>query len=39
MSLDKKVDAGAMRFVLLDRLGAACVRSDVPEDALRAVLG
>jgi 3-dehydroquinate synthase len=39
MSHDKKVVAGALRFVLLERLGAARVRSDVPDDALRAVLG
>jgi len=39
MSHDKKVVAGALRFVLLDRLGAARLTSDVPEEALRAVLG
>jgi 3-dehydroquinate synthase len=39
MSRDKKVDMGALRLVLLDRLGAARVGSDVPEAALRVVLG
>jgi len=38
MGRDKKVVAGAMRFVLLDRLGAARVRSDVPEPLLRNLL-
>jgi 3-dehydroquinate synthase len=38
MGRDKKVVAGAVRFVLLDRLGSAHVRADVAEDALRAVL-
>ena len=38
MGRDKKVVAGAIRFVLLDRLGSARVRADVPEGALREVL-
>jgi 3-dehydroquinate synthase len=38
MGRDKKVVAGEMRFVLLDRLGSARVRADVPEAALRSVL-
>ena len=38
MSHDKKVVAGAIRFVLLDRLGAARIRSDVTDSDLRAVL-
>ncbi len=37
MSRDKKVESGAMRFVLLDALGRATVRS-VGESDLRAVL-
>jgi 3-dehydroquinate synthase len=38
MGRDKKVVAGAMRFVLLDRLGAARVRADVTEPLLRELL-
>jgi len=38
MGRDKKVVAGELRFVLLDRLGSARLRSDVPEPLLRAVL-
>jgi 3-dehydroquinate synthase len=38
MGRDKKVVAGSMRFVLLDGIGAARIRSDVPDVALRAVL-
>jgi 3-dehydroquinate synthase len=38
MSHDKKVVAGAIRFVLLRALGEAFVASDVPPDELRAVL-
>jgi 3-dehydroquinate synthase len=38
MRRDKKVEAGAMRFVLLERLGHAVVRSDVDEaDVVRAI--
>ena len=38
MRRDKKVEAGAMRFVLLERLGYAVVRSDIEEaDVVRAV--
>ena len=38
MRRDKKVQAGAMRFVLIDRLGHALVRSDVADaDVLTAV--
>jgi len=39
MSRDKKVVAGSIRFVLLDRLGAARLCSNVPDVGLRAVLG
>ena len=38
MRRDKKADTGKIRFVLLDRLGSARLRSDVPEAALEAVL-
>ena len=39
MSVDKKAAAGRIRFVLLDRLGSAVIRGDVPEGALLATLG
>jgi 3-dehydroquinate synthase len=38
MGRDKKVVAGAIRFVLLDALGAARLTSDVPDAVLRGVL-
>ena len=38
MGRDKKVVAGAIRFVLLDALGRAVDRADVPDDVLREVL-
>jgi 3-dehydroquinate synthase len=38
MGLDKKVEGGKIRFVLLQSLGKAVVVSDVPEDKLRATL-
>ena len=38
MSRDKKAESGAMRFVLLNALGTASVRSGVGEADLRAVL-
>ena len=38
MSRDKKVESGAMRFVLLKALGTASVRSGIGEADLRAVL-
>ncbi len=38
MSRDKKVDEGAMRFVLLDALGRASVRGGIGEESLRTVL-
>jgi 3-dehydroquinate synthase len=38
MSRDKKVSAGTMRFVLLDAIGAARVRADVPAPLLAAIL-
>jgi 3-dehydroquinate synthase len=39
MQLDKKACAGNLRFVLLDRLGAARVSSDFSEQRLRDILG
>jgi 3-dehydroquinate synthase len=38
MSVDKKAQGGRLRFILLERLGAAVIRSDVAPDALRATL-
>lgn len=37
MKVDKKAEAGAIRFVLLNQLGGTLI-TDVPEDALRATL-
>ncbi len=34
MSLDKKVSAGKIRFILLNRIGEASMYSDIPLDAL-----
>ena len=39
MSVDKKASAGRIRFVLLERMGSAVIRGDVPQDALLATLG
>ena len=38
MSRDKKVDAGAMRFVVLEALGRAAIRRDITSGQLTAVL-
>jgi len=38
MGLDKKVEGGKMRFILLQRLGEAQIRSDIPADALAETL-
>ncbi|MDE2366820.1 MAG: 3-dehydroquinate synthase, partial [Betaproteobacteria bacterium] len=38
MGLDKKVEGGKMRFVLLERVGKAVVRSGVPAAVLAATL-
>lgn len=39
MKLDKKSRGGKLRFVLPDRMGHVALVGDVPEDAVRAVLG
>ena len=38
MKIDKKVQGGRMRFVLLKRIGAALVTADYPPEALQATL-
>jgi len=38
MRVDKKAAAGKIRFVLLERMGSAVIRGDVPQEALRATL-
>jgi len=38
MKIDKKVKAGRMRFVLLERIGAAIVTADYPPEALQTTL-
>jgi len=38
MAVDKKTEAGRLHFVLLDRIGAASVRADVPSKLLLQVL-
>jgi 3-dehydroquinate synthase len=38
MARDKKVEAGALRFVLLQALGRAVIHSDIPRSELRALL-
>ena len=38
MQVDKKVKAGRIRLILLDRLGAARFTADYPDDALAATL-
>jgi 3-dehydroquinate synthase len=38
MGLDKKVEGGKLRFVLLERVGEAVVRSDVPAEVLARTL-
>lgn len=39
MELDKKVEGGKMRFVLLEGIGCARVRSDVPAESISLALG
>ncbi|TCV82204.1 3-dehydroquinate synthase [Sulfurirhabdus autotrophica] len=38
MGLDKKVEGGRIRFILLKRLGEALITADIPEQTLRATL-
>ncbi|MCI0849410.1 MAG: 3-dehydroquinate synthase [Chloroflexi bacterium] len=38
MALDKKVEAGKLRWVLLEDIGRASVHSDVPEELVRDVV-
>ena len=38
MELDKKVEGGKMRFVVLEKIGQACVKSDITLEALTRVL-
>jgi 3-dehydroquinate synthase len=38
MAVDKKAEAGRIRFVVLERLGAARITDQVPPEALRATL-
>jgi len=38
MARDKKVQAGTVRFVLLDAIGEAVISADVPDDVLRELL-
>jgi 3-dehydroquinate synthase len=38
MSRDKKVEAGTIRYILLDALGRAVITSDVSDEVLREVL-
>jgi 3-dehydroquinate synthase len=39
MGLDKKVEGGKLRFVLLKEIGRAVVYGEVPEESLRQTLG
>jgi 3-dehydroquinate synthase len=38
MGLDKKVEGGKMRFVLLEAIGKGVLRGDIPEELLRQTL-
>ena len=38
MGFDKKVKAGRLRFVLLDRIGHAMLRDDVPPELVRTAV-
>ena len=38
MAVDKKTEGGAIRWVLLDRVGHAITRTDVPSDLVRGAL-
>ncbi len=39
MALDKKAEGASMRWVLLEGMGRAVVRNDVPQELVRQVLG
>ncbi len=39
MALDKKVRAGAIRWVLLEEIGSAVLRDDVPREVVEEALG
>ena len=39
ISLDKKVVAGAVRWVLLEDVGRAVIRADVPPELVQEVVG
>ena len=38
MAVDKKAARGKIRYILLDRLGSAVLRGDIPEPLIRATL-
>ena len=38
MTLDKKVEAGKMRFIVLNRIGDAVMRADIPFDILQETI-
>jgi 3-dehydroquinate synthase len=38
MAVDKKATRGKTRFILLERLGSATLRGDIPEALIRATL-
>jgi 3-dehydroquinate synthetase len=38
MAADKKTEAGKLRFILLDRIGTASIRAEVPAGLLQQVL-
>ena len=39
MAVDKKTEGGRLRFILLDRIGAASLRDQVPAELLQQALG
>ncbi len=38
MGVDKKAEGGKLRFILLDAIGSASIRADVPDDPLQQAL-
>ena len=38
MGVDKKAEGGKLRFILLDAIGSASIRADVPDDPLLQAL-